>query len=178
VSKPDIVDRLERVTRKHILGAMPSGQAAELAKEPLIKLLQIYANWRGRFPVPVPRSVHVSEELASALAKSQHARAVRRLKRLIENGEPIDPYLSTRVTTAHVPPSAPAKLKKSKRHLDHLLADWGVHHHHLGEHTHGQFAERTGDLLFAMFADADAYLIGLYAHGAWSDIGIFGGGRP
>lgn len=171
-SSPDIVDRLERITREHILGSIPAGQAADLKKAPLHKLLITYGNWRSRFPAPVPRTVRVSGELASRLPTSQHKDAVAALGRIMEKGEPLDPYLSRRVATAHIPANASAKDKKMRADLDRLLADWGVHHLHLGEHHRGAFSARSKDLLFAAFTDADAYLIGVYAHGSWSDIGI------
>src|SRR5262249_60253000 len=54
---------------------------------------------------------------------------------------------------------------------DKMLNDWGIHHLHLGlsMEPEGRFITRTGDVLFVLFRDDDAYLIDVREHGAWCD---------
>lgn len=46
-----------------------------------------------------------------------------------------------------------------------MLSEWGIHHLHLSNKMTGDgFVERSDDVLFAIFRDGDAYLVGIYGH--------------
>jgi hypothetical protein len=62
---PDLVDRLERVVRAHILQSLPEGAAPDLDHASLASLLIEYRTWRGRFVRPLPRNVYL--HLSTAL---------------------------------------------------------------------------------------------------------------
>lgn len=81
------------------------------------------------------------------------------IQRRAEKGELLLAYLSKRLAD----PS----------YNDPMLNDWGVHHLHLGRQrdTSG-FIERTGPLLFAHVTRDAFYMLGVYGHGSWTDIGI------
>jgi hypothetical protein len=74
-------------------------------------------------------------------------------KEKIENGDDLNPHLSTRHTSISNP--------------DGMLAEWDVHHFHLGIQPHPKnpsFVERTGPLVFARIDDEAAYVTGIYDH--------------
>jgi hypothetical protein len=84
------------------------------------------------------------------------------LKDKIENGADLNPHLSTR----HASISNP----------DGMLAEWDVHHFHLGAQPHPRnpsFVERTGPLAFARIDNEAAYVIGIYDHkGSFEDTDV------
>ncbi|HVC07247.1 MAG TPA: hypothetical protein VND98_06675 [Solirubrobacterales bacterium] len=45
---PDLIDRLERRIRRHLLDTMPPDPSGELAAMRLDELLLVYGNWRSR----------------------------------------------------------------------------------------------------------------------------------
>lgn len=56
---------------------------------------------------------------------------------------------------------------------DDMLSHWKIQHFHLGDTIDNDgFVNRTGDLLFIYFTADIAYMIGVYSHGAWSDLSI------
>lgn len=148
------------------MGSIPKDPGGQLAAMGIGDLLITYGNWRGRFIAVRPRTMHVSRELATALPGSGDEAAVRTVLSEIAAGADLTPRLSTEVDTVYVPqgqrsPSKPAP------DLDTTLAHDGLHHLHLGAHTGGRFVERTKELLFVAFRPGDAYVVGVYPHGAW-----------
>ena len=72
------------------------------------------------------------------------------------------------MATAYTPANARGDLK-TRRDLDLLIADWGIHHLHLSPERDGR---RTGDLLFAVFRPDDAYLLQILPHGNWAELSL------
>lgn len=142
------VDRLERIVRQHLVRAMP-----DFADLDLRDLLFDYRAWRARFIAPQPRTVHLSDRLESSL-DPEHKSGLESITAKIQRGEDLTPHLSRAI---QVP-------KKNSR-PDRLLSSWGIHHLHLSTRIDpdGSVA-RDDDVLFAMFTDSDAYLIGIYTH--------------
>jgi hypothetical protein len=107
----------------------------------------------------VPRSVKLSAEFQCPPGLEIRWQA---LKDKIENGADLNPHLSTR----HISISNP----------DGMLAEWDVHHFHLGTHPHARnpsFVERTSPLVFARIDSAAAYVIGIYDHkGSFEDTDV------
>ena len=93
-----------------------------------------------------PRVVREADTLVIPAAFNA---AFEDIKRRIELGEALTPYLSKRTS------------KPGTRDL--LLYDWGIHHLHMAP-------DRTKELLFARFTDDSAYLVALMDHSSWCDV--------
>jgi hypothetical protein len=167
----DIVDRLERVIRRHVLSSVPPDAVASLESLSLANLLIEYRVWRHRFVAPVPRNVLISRELRKSGVAAYQA-AFDAIKQKIERGEDLTPHLSTLV---HKPFRNASSTRRGNR--DYLLSDWGVHHLHLATTLRPNgTSERTKDVLFAIFSQDTAYLMCLQLHpkeANWADEDIF-----
>lgn len=127
----DLVQRLERRIRRHVLAEMPEDPSKELASKSLPDLLLIYGNWRSRLIAAIPRSAHESSELRVSPAYRRHAPVLDAIKHKISAGEDLTTHLSRGVKVAYEPEGlAPEELKR-RRDRDLLIADWGMHHLHL-----------------------------------------------
>jgi hypothetical protein len=160
---------LESAIREEILGRIPQNQLSAkavgyLSGLPLRELLSVYFNWRNRFVSLRPRTVHRSNELVA-----KNRAEVEKLAQKIEAGCDLSPHLSGRVEEIiNLKRAKPGRLG-SRRDLDLLLNDWGIHHLHLSDVDRGDgYVVRTGDLLFAAFRRTDAYLLDVLGHGAWT----------
>ena len=134
-----------------------------------------YRVWRGRFLQPRPRTVHRSAELKRRSKSEEHFKALAAIEAKIAKGEDLNLHLSTRISMPVGGDAADPLAKRSDRDL--LVAEWDVHHLHLSTEmeTNG-FTKRTGDVLFAIFRDSDAYLLGIFehpAHANWAATEIF-----
>lgn len=159
---PDLVERLERRIRRHITEAMPA-RPAYIEGQSLSGLLIDYRVWRGRFVQPRPRTVHRSAELEKSSKSDEHADALAAIESKIVKGEDLNPHLSSRISLPVGGDGSDPLTTRSDRDL--LLAEWGIHHLHLSTKMgKGGFTKRTGDVLFAVFKDSDAYLLGIFEH--------------
>lgn len=146
----DLVDRLERLVRRHILAALPDDGRPELAAASLSDLLIAYRSWRNRFVRPVPREVHRSPELANHVNAALHCQAIDAIEQKLTAGQDVTPHLSRAV---------------HRLGRDPLLADWGIHHLHLSTTLDPDgFAERTGDVLLVACTQTAAYLLDVRTH--------------
>jgi hypothetical protein len=158
-------DSLRREIRTAVLSALPPVAAAELANEDLVSLLISYGSWRARFVPATPRQVHESRELQQHPRRGQYEPALRRILDEVNAGEDLTPRLSGRVHTAHLPESASRGRPRHEREdRDLLLADWGLHHLHLGSRWRKGRYTRTDDVLIAYFTATDAYLVDIANH--------------
>lgn len=163
-----LIERVERVARRYVADALPSDPSGELQQMGLVDLLMVYGNWRGRFVKQLARTVHISSELGAELATAPPWRgAVESVVGEIERGEDLTARLSKDVRVAYVPGAARKTGGGLDANLDAVLAHDGLHHLHIAERDGGDLVPRGGDLLFAAFRGADAYVIGVYPHGAW-----------
>jgi hypothetical protein len=115
-----------------------------------------------------PRTPHQSAELQANPKRSQYADALDEIMRRISAGGDLMPFLSRGIKTPYEPITVRKAKMHQRKHRDLLLADWGIHHLHLSTTIeHDGFVKRTRDLLFAIFASDDAYLLDIYGHGDW-----------
>lgn len=143
-------------------------EAADLLRSSeLIDLLIAHGAWRARRPAPRKRVVHLSTLLRGSQACEDNRQVIDEIVADLTAGVDVVPRLSK---AAH----APAVQRGSKIVLqgpDRLLAEWGIHHLHLGAVRDG-WAARTRDLLFAVIRPDDAYLLVVLPHGRWTDRSI------
>ncbi len=132
-------------------------------EQTLVNLMIDYRVWRGRFIQPLPRTVHRSDEFMKSPKRQAHAAALEVVETKIATGEELNAHLSTRVSHPAGGDSTMPPSKHADRDL--LLAEWGVHHLHLStEMRKDGFTSRTADVLFVVFREADAYLLGIFDH--------------
>lgn len=164
-----VADQLEELIRRHLLGEMGTHASRDLASVSLASLVITYLNWRSRFIPARPRRVHLAAELLASPKYKEHRVAVDELERKIRACEDLKPNLSRAVATAYVPRASRSTKPHRRADLDLLVAEWGIHHLHLSSTmARDGFVERGNDLLFGHFAEHDAYLIGIFPHGAWA----------
>lgn len=135
--------------------------------------LIVYWNWCARGIPPRSYRVHKSRDLiANPLASDPaYKAALDRIEQLLSSGGDLTPYLSRRIMHGFEVPAGPSSNLASRRDLDLLINDWGIHHLHLSNEVQGDgFVKRTGPLLFAAFVGQDAYLIEILQHGGWTDV--------
>jgi hypothetical protein len=134
------------------------------------ELLIEYYTWRSRLVPAQPRRVHRSTALNRLLrgASARRRAEVESVLAEIAQGADLTPRLSKLITQGFKPGSG-----SRRRDQDLMLNDWGVHHLHLGDRKGtGQFAERTGDVLYVAFTDADAYVVGVFTHADWANVAV------
>ena len=166
--------------RRHMLAALPADPSCTLRDLDFDRVHTIYATWRGRVPVMMARSVHVSADLLANPARGRYADGLAAVVRDIAHGADLRPRMSTGIDHSYAfKPPAMLTRRRSGRHHDRLLADWGIHHLHLANAPHRsrpEFLARTHHVLLAAFVRADAFLIDLRPHesdGAnWSELAI------
>jgi hypothetical protein len=97
-----------------------------------------------------PRAIQIAHEF---LCPPQHEPGWKTLQAKALKGEDLNPHLSKR--------------HASLFNSDGLLAEWGVHHFHLGrlvDASNPAYVERTGPLLYALVNDQTFCAINLYSH--------------
>ncbi len=159
--------------RAEVLTGLPHDRnnpalVAELNALPLPQLLLVYLNWRRRLIRPVPRHVHVSQELQARRLTGRRARVVAEILRALKNGGD----LTHRLSESIVRDGYSHRSSSKTRDKDWLLTDWGIHHLHLGSARSGvkEFCRRTKALLFVAIRPEDAYVIDLLDHSTFDDV--------
>ena len=123
-----------------------------------------YLEMRIRRIEPIPRKVHLSEEIQFSLgdlarnndpdssAKTMEAwETVFYLRILFESGVTVIPYLTDRVNNTET--------------TDKLLWDYAIHHLHLSRNVgKNGFVERADWLLFTIVTDQDAFFVDVRPH--------------
>jgi hypothetical protein len=155
--------------RRHMMLTLPPDPSATMRELPLRSLHQVYATWRCRVPAARPRRVHISPELLSNPDRIEYSDGLSDVLCEIANGDDLRPRVSTSVEYAYAPHVHPALARRRRdgRHIDRVLADWGLHHLHLRTEQHRSqtgFLRRSDHVLFVAFKPHDAYLVDLARH--------------
>jgi len=126
-----------------------------------INVLYRYFNLHRRCPAAVPRRIHRARDLACPV---ELAPGLAQVENELTAGTDLTPRLSRRMPKQHQ--------NNDPRKNDHLLADWDIHHLHLGldadRRPEGQIPG-TKLVLFCILDPHDAYLIQVLDHDAFSD---------
>jgi len=175
-----LLEDLKAAMWRHMMCALPIDPSATMRELDFRSLHQVYATWRGRVPAAHARRVHVSHELLANPDRAGYGDGLAAVVRDIALGNNLRRRMSTAIEHAYAPHGAPLLARRRRlRHLDRLLADWGIHHLHLHSEPHRTrpaFTRRSPHVLLAAIRPHDAYLIDIRAHesdGAnWSELAI------
>ena len=125
-------------------------------------LILVYLNWRARLIPDTPRILFTSREYESYRNTHAHLTSIINIERTIQEGKSLSKYLSTNIRHKYI-----SQCNSKAKDKDVLLNDLNVHHLHIGLGRHKvrhDFTERTGDILFALFTDQEAYLLDVLGH--------------
>jgi hypothetical protein len=107
---------------------------------------------------PQTRVLKIANDFQCPLSEEAGWKA---LQDKVGKGEDLNPHLSYR--------------HASLFNNDGLLAEWGVHHFHLGtapDLKNPSYAKRTGSLVYALIDDNTFYAINVYTHKNFEDISV------
>ncbi|NIY91154.1 hypothetical protein [Vibrio diazotrophicus] len=109
------------------------------------------------FISPIPRRVYVAEDF---IIPPKYDAAIKQIINDLKIGNNVNARLSRRI-------------KDKKVYTDRMLADWGIHHLHLGEEVirkgkNEGLIEGHKEILFVWVTNNDAYLIGIFDHDSWT----------
>lgn len=154
---------------RHMMRELPVDPTATMRELDFRALHQDYATWKSRVPAARPRRVHISPELLANPERLAYGDGLAAVVREVGAGDDLRPRMSTAIEHAYecfVPPLL-ARRRPRERRVDRLLADWGLHHLHLGHEPHRkrpEFVRRFPHVLFVAFKTNDAYLVDVAAH--------------
>ncbi len=117
-----------------------------------------YFDAQRRRIAPAPRIIKIADDF---VCPEEHETGWKALQEKVRNGEDINLHLSKRHASLLNP--------------DGLLAEWGVHHFHLGvvpDQKHPTYVGRTGPLLYALVNDQSFCAINVYTHQSFENSGI------
>jgi hypothetical protein len=133
----------------------PAGEVARLDDR---DVRYQYLEAQRRRIVATPRTLQLSQKFNCPADLETGWQA---LQGKIRNGEDLNPHLS--------------KAHASLFNQDGLLAEWGVHHFHLGvaaDRKQPAYVERTGPLVYALVTPMLFCAINMYHHGRFEDSSV------
>ena len=115
--------------------------------------MYLYQLYKCRLIQQRPRQVLVASDLE---VSDEFVEPFTQIVNDIRNGESLQKYQT--------------RLLKKLDKKDDLLSHWKIQHLHLGsELEHDGYVKRTNELIFALFDNDIAYIIGLFYHGDWCE---------
>lgn len=172
-SKPQlstVVDEVRELIRLDVVARVGPDPSGELSAMSLPDVLLVYLNWCARLIPTQRREVLKSTELVQSAAYQTHRAVIDAIATKISRGEDLTPHLSRGVEVRYKPTAERNGKNQRRQDLDLLISEWGLHHLHLSIDVEGaDFVQRTGDLLFVCFRPTQAFLIGVFEHGSWTN---------
>lgn len=133
-------------------------QAVEIASLDDRDVRYRYFEAQRRRIAPTPRVIKIADDFS---CPPEHQAGWEALREEVHRGDNINPHLSKRHASLLNP--------------DGLLAEWGVHHFHLGvtrDLKDPAYVARTRQLLYALVTDQTFFAINVYTHQSFEDTGI------
>jgi hypothetical protein len=160
---------LKAACLRHMIEQLPPDPTTMLPQLDFRSLHQVFTAWRGRVPQARPRRVYISSDLLDNHDRLAYSAGLVAALSEIAHGHDLRPRTSTAIEHAYTPWTPPllARGRPGQRHVDRLLADWGLHHLHLGTTPHPkrpEFVSRTRHVRFVAFKPEDAYLVDVAEH--------------
>lgn len=138
-----------------------------LNKMPISDLMIRYINWRDRLVHPHPRTVCLPPNFKVSQHHLNYQRDLSDLLVKIETGALLTPYLSRRIRYGY---DEDHRGRAGANSLDLMLNDWNIHHLHISSEIESDgFVKRTADLLFVVFRQGIAFVLGIYDHSKWAE---------
>lgn len=115
-----------------------------------------YERYKYRVIPPQKRDVIEAEDIEVI---NDYINPYRQIKLDISAGNSLAKYQSRKL--------------KQLNYDDDMLSHWGIQHLHLSSEIDDDgYVKRTRELLFVLFKETKAYLIGIFDHNSWSDTDI------
>lgn len=130
-------------------------------------LLIVYIGWRLRYVAQRPRQVTGVANIYTDIRSATLRDNIDALKKVVEAGEDITPYLSLQSHSRGYTPDADVNNsgKDTWKDKDFLLNVMGLHHFHLGmEKEKSGHMKRTNEVIFASVSCEYFDIIGLFNH--------------
>ena len=161
-----------RKLRKKIITTVPKFPNDKITKtnlesKHLTDLLLVYLNWAARLITPRPRKMLIENEVMQDSRWDTYSENFRYLKKEIERGEDLTPYLSLKVQEKGYTPAASSTDPNTDKWTDKdfLLNVMGFYHLHLGEKKErAKVSERTDNVIFAKVDRDTFHIVGLFNH--------------
>jgi len=139
----------------HLRAQLTTTGGAEIARIAGRDIATYYFESLHRRLLAQPRTLKVADDF---LCPSTQVAGWQALQDKVTRGEELNPHLSTR--------------HGSLFNADGLLAEWGVHHFHLGVMPDARtpdYVQRTPPLVFALVDDRMFCAINVFSHGDWEE---------
>ncbi|MDC5210408.1 hypothetical protein OHW47_13075 [Acinetobacter baumannii] len=118
--------------------------------------IHLYHRYKYRIINARPRDVIEPSDL---VIPPEHLPAYRKIVSDIKAGNSLNKYQSRNL--------------KRLDYDDDMLSHWRIQHFHLGETIESDgYVSRTSDLLFILFSNTEAHIIGFFSHGDWCEVDI------
>ena len=161
--------RIKKLREEIIKGTpkFPNNKATKqlLEFKHLTDLLIIYLSWRARLITPRPRKVTIEQDVLNDIRWDSISNNFEMLKKKIEEGEDICPYLSLKAHEKGYTPAASGNTTDTDKweDKDFILNVMGFYHLHTGELEEGKkISGRTDEVIFARIDKSTFNVIGIF----------------
>lgn len=151
------------------LPKFPNNKATkqELESKHLADLLIVYLSWKARLITPRPRDIIIEKDVLDDSRWTSISSSFEALKKKVENGDDICPYLSLKAHEKGYTPAASGTTADTDKWADKdfLLNVMGFYHLHLGDLEEGKkISGRTDDVIFVRIDKSTFKIIGVFDH--------------
>ena len=153
----------EEDIRKQIIQLLKDDKIKFNEKESTRNLLISYLNFLNRLILPIPRKVHISDNIENIIENNEldkkYIDALLKFKDHFEKGIDMNSTLSKNIFYSDISIKERQNLTYKKTR-DYLLDDWGIHHLHLDKDK----GNRSKYLLFIKVTNNEIYFIDILSH--------------